>query len=294
MSCQSVQQSVLEFGWDAAARGRAAEILDHIRSCPVCQERLKLYDRITDALFTPEAVGAEPPGGWVAFQRRLSDATPVASRRITLRLRPVGAIAASIGIVVAAFMLGQTASRPDLKPIALMPSSRTSPDERPTFAPRQISEDVEAFNQVSQVFDGRASWMLVANGASDVGVENQPVLAGAGDVLLLRLTTTRAGKVASDADLLVVPGQTANLTVPLNSGGHSLHYRIGTSSGEPTRLAVWLDINTKQGGQPLAALATNLDVEPGQTVTAGQLATSAGEYEFTIEFVRARLPETKR
>jgi hypothetical protein len=53
---------------------------------------------------------------------------------------------------------------------------------------------------------------------------------------------------------------------------------------------VVLEVNTPQGGQPLAGLSTNLRVEPGQNVTAGQLSTSAGEYELKIGFARAALP----
>jgi hypothetical protein len=54
---------------------------------------------------------------------------------------------------------------------------------------------------------------------------------------------------------------------------------------------LWLDINTPRGGQPLAALATTLRVEPGQRLTAGQLSTSAGEYQLNVGFARAALPE---
>jgi len=100
-------------------------------------------------------------------------------------------------------------------------------------------------------------------------------------VLLLRLTVTHGGQLASDADLLVIPGQTANLTVPMQ-GGQSLKYRIGTSADEPTRLTVWLEVSTPHGGEALGALSTNLDMDPGQKVTAGQLATTAGEYELKI------------
>jgi endonuclease/exonuclease/phosphatase family metal-dependent hydrolase len=111
-------------------------------------------------------------------------------------------------------------------------------------------------------------------------------------VLLLRLTLMHGRTIASDADLLVIPGQTANLKLPLK-GGQTLHYRIGTSTDEPTRLSLWLEVQTPLGGQPIAALSTHLQLEPGQGVTAGQLATSAGDYELKIAFAREDLPTDK-
>jgi len=72
--------------------------------------------------------------------------------------------------------------------------------------------------------------MLVSDEASDCGFGATRRGRGAAKVLLLRLRVTRGSAVLSNADLLVIPGQSANLTVPLK-GGHSLHYRIGTSTG---------------------------------------------------------------
>jgi hypothetical protein len=291
MSCESYQQSSLDFGWDEPTRRRAAEVLDHIRSCPACQARLREFDRIADALSSDESTDAIPPGGWAAFERRLAGTAPHHPARPMAWLRPTLAIAASFVLVAGAFTLGRFIPRPDPEPVAVHPVTPASiARDTAAIAPSKVNHEVRAFDQVSKVFDGRASWMLVANGASDVGVAPAALAGESRNVLLLRLTVTRGKQIASDADLLVVPGQTANLTVPLHDSGHSLHYRIGTSAEEPTRLAVWLDINTPQGGQPLAALATNLQVEPGQKVTAGQLATSAGDYELTIGFVRARMP----
>jgi hypothetical protein len=157
------------------------------------------------------------------------------------------------------------------------------------FTPQRVNHEADAFVQVSQVFDGRASWMLMSNAASDVGVSTEAVSARAKDVLLLRLTLTRSGAVASDADLLVVPGQTANLSVPLQAD-QTLHYRIGTSTDEPTRLSIWLEVRTPTGDAPLAALATNLRMQPGEHTTAGLLSTTAGQYELRIAFSRAELP----
>lgn len=131
--------------------------------------------------------------------------------------------------------------------------------------------------------------MLVSGPESSVG------MVAAGDPLTKKMLFLRLGLLCgmesvSASDLMIRAGQDADLTVPLPDG-QSLHYRIGTSTGEPTRLTVWLDVKTPQGGEPLAVLSTHLQARSGQTLTAGKLATSAGEYELVIEFASADLAE---
>lgn len=286
MSCESSQQFALDAGWNAAAQSQAAEALEHIKSCAECQERLRQYDQIRAALEVNTSEAA-PPAGWETFERRL--ATTPSHLRWNWPLKAIAALAASVVIAGTAFQLGRSWIRPTGAALSRDVSPVMAGAAR--FAPLQLNHEVNAFDQVSKVFDGRASWMLVSDEASDVGVAPQ-VVSEAHQVLLLRLTLTLGGRIASEADLLVVPGQSANLTVPL-AGENSLHYRIGTSADEPTHLSVVLEVNTPQGGQPLAGLSTNLRVEPGQNVTAGQLSTSAGEYELRIGFARAALPRER-
>lgn len=292
MSCESYRQLLLDLGLDEAARQRTAAILTHGESCSECREAARDFDRVRAALQTFQT-DADPTGGWAAFEQRLAARPPQTQNHRPWRIPLVG-MAASVLIAGVSFQLGRVLTQRNVRPVAITAPGSTlratnTPDSA-RFAPSQLSHEVKAFDQVSKVFDGHASWMLVSNDASDVGVAAHPVSAAAKHVLLLRLTVTRGGQVASDADVLVIPGQTANLTVPL-SEGNALHYRIGTSSGEPTRLGILLELNTSHGGEPLAALSTQLQVEPGQKVTAGQLATSAGEYELKIGFARADLPE---
>ena len=183
-------------------------------------------------------------------------------------------------------------AKPGENALAIAPTAMTQPTvSSPHFEPHEISQAVSAFDEVSKVFDGRASWMLVSHDSSDVGVASYPIDSGR-KVLMLRLTVTRGGQIASDADLLVIPGQTGKLTVPIKAASRC-GYRIGTSADEPTRLTVWLEVATPHGGEALGALSTNLNLDPGQKVTAGQLATTAGEYELKIAFSRATLPEAK-
>lgn len=287
MSCETVRQSLLEFGWDATSRERAAQLLAHLESCPECRQAVNEFDQLGAALKGPSP-DDEPAGGWTSFEARLSAAAKPAH---PMRPRWL-AVAAAVLLATGTFLVGRWSERSPTRPIAISSAPETQPDTvQPHFAAHEISQAVNAFEQVSKVFDGRASWMLVSHDSSDVGVAAHPV-DSARKVLMLRLTVTRGGKLASDADLLVIPGQTANLTVPIQ-GGQSLKYRIGTSAGEPTRLTVWLEVATPHGGEALGALSTNLNLDPGQKVTAGQLATTAGEYELKIAFSRADLPEAK-
>jgi hypothetical protein len=285
MPCDFARQALLEFGWNAATRQRAAQVLAHLETCSDCRQAVDDFDRLRESLETSDE--SEPIGGWASFEARLSDA--VKPQR-SLRLRWL-AVAAAVLISASAFELGRWMEKPVTSPFALV-TTAAQPVTAPHFDPHEITQAVNAFDQVSKVFDGRASWMLVSRESSDVGVAPDAVDLGR-KVLLLRLTVTRSGQPASDADLLVIPGQTANLTVPIR-GGQSLKYRIGTSADEPTRLAVWMEVSTPHGGQAVGALSTTLNMDPGQKVTAGQLSTTAGEYELKIAFSRATLPEGKR
>jgi hypothetical protein len=281
MPCDEFRQFLLDTGWDASDRARAAEALRHVENCQSCRDALAELDRLRQTLGSFRT-DAQPAGGWEAFERRLlAGANPRVWRR-----PPIMAIAASVLIVGGlAFFLGRWSDRPTA--VAVPGAEPVAVSAQ--FAPQRVSHEVNAFAQVSQVFDGRASWLMMSNAASDVGLSTEAVSAQAKNVLLLRLTLTRSGAIVSDADLLVVPGQSANLTVPLEAG-QSLHYRIGTSTDEPTRLSVWLEVKTPAGEAPLAALATNLRMRPGERTTAGQLSTTAGEYELRIAFSRANLP----
>jgi hypothetical protein len=78
--------------------------------------------------------------------------------------------------------------------------------------------------------------------------------------------------------------------VPI-SGGQSISYQIGTYADDPSRLSLWVELQTPQGKQPLAALATTLRLQPQQKITAGKLVTSAGPYELDLAFTYAALPQ---
>ena len=309
MHCDDVRTILLDHGWDADERARIAALLRHVETCDACRAAFSDFDLLRASLrpVTGAGAGAEgadapaPPQGWDPFLEKLAPATPAPSS-LRLRPRPSGgraaALAASILLAALAFQFGRRmgASAPVAEGPRVVPSTTGSQsDARPedaflaslTPSPADAARQADAFERVSDVFDRKASWLMTsAGGTSDVGLAPEPVPAGR-SLLMLRLALLHGGAVASDADVVIVPGQSATLALPTSDGG-ALNYRIGTSAGEPTALTLWLEVRSPQGGEALAALATNLLVKPGERVSAGELVTTAGKYELKVGFTRTR------
>jgi hypothetical protein len=107
------------------------------------------------------------------------------------------------------------------------------------------------------------------------------------------LTLTHGPEVTSKADLLIIPGQTASFTVP-GHYGPDLHYRVSTSATNPSQIAVSLELTVPTISEPLAGMATNLQLQSGEKLTAGRLVTAYGQYDLNISFAYAGLPEENR
>jgi hypothetical protein len=309
MHCDDVRTILLDYGWDADERHRAMLVLRHMETCDACRAAFADFDALRGALRSdgPAADaegGAAPPHGWDAFIEKL--ATAPAPRSLRLRPRPSGgraaALAACIVLAACAFQFGRrTASGP---PVVHVPpparpattsggggddGSRAEDTFLASLTPSatDAARQADAFERVSEVFDHKASWLMTSGGgASDVGLATESAPAGR-SLLMLRLAVLHGGALASEADVVIVPGQSATLTLPTNDGG-VLKYRIGTSAGEPTALTLWLEVRPPHGGEALAALATNLLVRPGARVAAGELATTAGKYELKVGFTTTR------
>lgn len=287
MACDEARQFLLDTGWDAAGRRSAAQFLRHAESCDACRAALKDYDVLREMMSPPVEV-PEPAGGWEALAHRLQ---PSMARGRHPHLGTTLKIAAMVLIAVAIFQTGRYATPPAKVAFIGDPSTRRGvAASSATIPPQEVARSVDEFRKVSKkAFDGQASWMLVSQNDSDVGVASTP-LPPKKKVLLLRLLLRRGNQSVSQSDLVVIAGQKADLTLPLSSG-QSLHYRIGTSTEEPTPLTLWLELNTPKGKEPLAALATTLQLHPDQSVTAGKLTTSAGEYELRVEFASRELSD---
>lgn len=298
MNCQETRDTLVDFGWTGEERSRAAAAIQHLAECDACRAAAEDFERVERLLLSSRREDGVPVEGWEAFEDRL-ESTARHGGRAAMRPRMFrfaqfgGALAASLLIAAVAYRLGLSRG---MGPVSVAPVERPAAQ----FAPGEVSQQVRAFGEVSQVFDGRASWVVMANNASDLGLASQPVAARG--LLLLKLTMLRSGEAVSSADLVIVPGQSAELTVPMrDSPGQSLHYRVGTSRGEPTDLTLWAEVvrsgdgiaaglargGRPVGAEPVAALATTLQLGDEQRLTAGRLVTSAGAYELQIAFARA-------
>ena len=164
--------------------------------------------------------------GGDTFERRLSH-TP--GRRNGWIVS--GLMAASI---LLAFLGGRFWDRPGDSPV------KTIANLQDQFSRKDISEQVAVFHQVSEVFDGKASWIVQAKGTTDVGVVSGAMPAPR-ELLLLRLAMSRSGRTVSKSDLVIVPGQSAKLSVPFENG-QNLNYRISTTNSEPTGLRIWAEL----------------------------------------------------
>lgn len=311
MSCNPIRQFLLEAGWNAEQRRQAAEYLRHLEQCEACRAAIEDFDVLRTAL--APACPPEPAGGWDALRRRIADPIP---QRHPNWFRNGLMIAASVLVALGIFLAGREIATSSITTVVIREPSSAGPAQpavlsnAPPIAPSnppsnppstepalmpisagEMSHEVRAFRQVCQVYDGNAGWMMVSQNNSDVGMISEPV-SPTRRVLVLRLGLWHGRELVSNSDLLVLAGQKADLTVPL-ALGQSLHYRIGTSTDEPTQLSLWLELKTPQGGQPLAALSTTLQMRRGQRLTAGKLATSAGEYELKIEFAGAEVGDSK-
>jgi hypothetical protein len=285
MSCDEIQEVLLDLKLDDAHRRRLTESLNHLEQCADCRAAFADYDAIRNSIRV-DSSEVEPIGGWESSGNEfLSLAVPTRPRRNwAFGL----AIAASLLVAVGAFEFGRLADRhTEPGPLAIQAGPSTHDEAELQFAPSDLNHEVNAFHQISRDYDGKAGWMLVSKDASDVGLSDKDVAAG-GQVLVLRLSVTSDGNEISTADVLVVPGQTADLTVPLE-GENGLHYRIGTSTDEPTRLTLMLELRKPTGAEPLAALSTNLRMQPGQKRTAGELCTSSNRYVFKVGFAKAAI-----
>ncbi len=301
MPCGHARQLLLDGGWSERERHDLAAALAHAADCPDCAAALAAFDEMRTAIDARHA-DAVPAGGWDAFADRLASTVSAAGASPTMtttRLRRRGtAAAACVVIGVAGFLAGRLGgpASPGLatngtgttSPVEARPTTSKQTEARPhvpTPTPGDVARGAAAFAQLSEVFDRRASWMLVSDAGSDVGLSSD-VIPPARRLLVLRLTVLRGEAVVSSADLVIVPGRTADLTLPLG-GGQELHYQIDTSADPPTRLSLWLELTTPRETRTLAALATNLNLRPGEGVSAGRFTTPAGPYELRVAFADA-------
>lgn len=280
MKCDQIRQELLRYDWDQTERQQMAECLAHLNICEECKQAFIDYDYIRSEMRGSESE-KEPVGGWSALEERLtSHITTSPSRQIFIP----GMLAASIVIAVIGWGL----------------FLNTKQEVGPSFVDKyvfkgltsqEIKDQVEVFDQVSETFEGRTGWVVLANNNSDLGLTAKPV-EPVKQLLLLRLNVLCDGVVKSKADFMIVPGQTARLNMPVNHGTQ-INYQIATSQ-DTKRLQLWVEV-VREGGdrETLAALATDIQPETGQVIDVGEMVTAAGRYGVRLACYQANIPRQR-
>jgi len=282
-TCENIREFLAECDWDEAARSRAADALQHLQTCPQCAAFAADYDRIR-SLLQPVTPGI-PEGGWGAMEQRLLNKT--LHRRGWAHffgLAIAASVLVAVGYGIACLTVNRTARPSTLSQID-EPATQAAKEPVAFYPQSDVAHEAKAFHEVSDVFEHRTAWLLVGDNTSDVGLSDHAI-SDPQKILLLRLTMLRSGTTLSSADLAIVPGQSASLTVP-GDRNTSVRYRITTSDELPTRLTISTELATPRGTEVLAALATTLRIESGQRLSAGNMVTSSGDYELQIAFARA-------
>ncbi|MBI4579984.1 MAG: hypothetical protein HY718_09800 [Planctomycetes bacterium] len=277
MECQTARDLLLQFDLSEADRTGLLRALTHVDQCLACRSATGDYDRIREAL-RPEPDG-EPVGGWAAFEDRL--AHDVTSPRHAVPLTPL-ALAACLAMAVSGWCLylwpNRTAETPRQN-LPETPAFVTVPSEQ------EIADRAKLFDQVSQVFDDRAGWVLLADRRSDMGMSSGAPTKER-SVLLVRISISHEGAPFSTVDLLVVPGQVARSTVPA-AGGLQLKYEVTTSQSDPSHLRIVADVERlNHAARRVGTLGSDLRIRLGQIASIGQVVTGSGTFECNVGLYR--------
>ena len=278
MRCDDVRRELLDLDLNEAGRRRVAEMPQHAERCADCRQALGDFDRLRAVVAAPDAPD-EPAGGWSAFETRM--ARGLRHQRWVGKQMPM-ALAASVLLAVAGWGL-YLKGRPNNDHDSTKPSGPLAM----ALSPQDVSQGVSLFDQVSNVFEHRTDWVLVSNGSSDLGVGSKAPDTG-GKLLFVRLTLTSGRVTESTADLVIDAGRTAATKVN-TLHGHTIRYQVNTSAKDPARLRIGLYLENDDIAEPeMAAIVSDLNVQPGQIMPAGNVVTPAGQYQLNVEVCPAR------
>jgi hypothetical protein len=279
MECEFAKRLLLEHDLGKAQRISLQNALQHVDICDTCQEAVEGYDRIRESLRSPDEE-TEPDGGWSAFEQRLAQQLVVHPR--STRLLPA-ALAACITMAATGWGLylwngGHSQTSDTIVSSQLRRLANPSEQE--------IVDRMQVFDQVSEVLDRRAGWVLIADHGSDVGVGAPGALSG-DKLLLVRISISRDGAMFSNADLVVVPGQVARTTVSATDQLR-LRYEVATSESDPTQLRILVNIEQINASsfRQVGSLGSDFRVRMGQIVSMGQVVTAGGTYDVNVGLYR--------
>ena len=285
-TCNDIQRKFLDHDWDQAALHDAAAILSHLEQCGECRMAVGQFEQLRSLLRIPGPV-PKPPAA-VAVQPKLLRRSRSAEggRARSLGDRHGGLAGAGhsrrghTGVSSARPAGGGRAAEAGGR--QLRPASTGSLAATP-WTGADIKREVQLFDNVSETFDGRASWVAVGDRGSELGL--MPASAGKqGKLLLLRLAMSQGQREQSRTDLVIVPGQGATWTCPSGRGRFSITISP-PPGGKDRRLSLWAEVRSRRDdGETLAALATSLKPVSGQVFSAGRLVTAAGSYNLEVSF----------
>lgn len=282
MTCQTAQSILLDPRDPSIDRSTLMAAASHAFSCDTCRCFAQELHRIEASLVVPGDESIElPAGGYDAFATRLERAASTQSRT-RWRFVATAAVVALIG--GACFLAGQQFRSQPVRTVTIPRS-----DTAAVFSPMEVLHSSKAFAEVAEVFDHRTTWVWTGDHAADVGVGQSPV-DPAEPLLLLKLVLRSNQQILSSGDLAIVSGHSARLSLPLEDG-KQIRYLVNSRTDQPDRIDITAELLGEDGAAtPLAALSTRLHTRPGQLLRAGEMATTAGDYEVIANFARA-VPE---
>jgi hypothetical protein len=275
MDLETVKSVLLEHGWDADERRRIGDALRLVEDNDECRAMAREFDVIRGALRAEHgAVEETPDGGWAGFEGRL--------RASILEARPrrwprPAALAAMIGILLITPWIWTMLSQPDREAPSTMTQAPFGPTEE------EVGERLGLFREIAALYDHKAGWVLVGNGAVDIGI-SQVQGPDVEDGGVLRLAVFRGTEMVSQVDVVAASGQVARIQVPLENG-RELCYRLHMLPERSGQVGLYAEIrDPSDAAGPLAALSRDLAMKSGQVDGVGELVTPAGKYSVKVAY----------
>jgi hypothetical protein len=274
---------VIDHDWTAEDLDRAAALSQALRTSPEAQQRLRDYDRVRAILASDDPRTPTPAGGWSEFERRMQQsinnaATDLPASGQPRRMLAVARIAVAAVILIAVGVSLGLFIRPESAPKHIPPAATSVARSMPT--PQEAQQQFDAFTQVAHTLDQRAAWMTLDTVDPTVGLVNVPLQVDR--LLLVRLLAVNDQHQSSIRDVLIVPGQEAQVLTFI--GDHEVRYLISTEkrSGSQPPLTLWTEYRGRRGGATLGVLATQVASGSTPVTLVGEMATVAGRVRIYV------------